>query len=465
MKNLFMLVSLFLPPVAISAQIISGGAGQSLVICNKTLEAWGNNSNGQLGNGTNINSNFPIQVNSLSDVTAGAAGVGFSIALKTDGTVWTWGGNLYGMLGNGTNADSNIPIQVSFLTDITAVSGGSYCSLALKNDGTVSVWGLNNWGQLGNGTNTNSNVPQQVSSLTGVTAIAAGEGYSLALKNDGTIWAWGWNGYGLLGNGTQNLTNSNIPMQVSSLTGITAIAASQYYALALKNDGTVWYWGSNLDSGQNVIYSNSPLQVSSLIGITAIAAGTTTALAVKNDGTIWAWGNNLGNGTNSTYTSIVPVQVTSLTGITAIAGADAYSLALKNDGTLWSWGINNLGQLGNGTNIDSNIPVQVLGLCQSITSINQIEEKEVAMNVFPNPTSRIITVNIIIPNAKAEFLLEVIDSFGKIVYSETIKEISLKLNKQIDFNMLPKGNYFIELQSTSTKFPLKKIEVKKIVLQ
>ena len=99
-----------------------------------------------------------------------------------------------GQLGNGTNTDSNVPVQVSSLTGITAIAGGGDHSLALKNDGTVWAWGWNGYGQLGNGTNTDSNVPVQVSSLTGIIAIAGGYGHSLALKNDGTVWAWGYNG-------------------------------------------------------------------------------------------------------------------------------------------------------------------------------------------------------------------------------------------------------------------------------
>jgi hypothetical protein len=154
-----------------------------------------------------------------------------SLALKDDGTVWAWGYNGYGQLGNGTNTDSNVPVQVSGLTGITAIAWGGSHSLALKNDGTVWAWGYNGYGQLGNGTNTDSNLPVQVSSLTGITVIAGGSRHSLALKNDGTVWAWGYNGYGQLGNGTN--TDSNVPVQVSGLTGITAIAGGGYHSLAI----------------------------------------------------------------------------------------------------------------------------------------------------------------------------------------------------------------------------------------
>src|SRR5215211_7833829 len=113
--------------------------------------------------------------------------------------VWAWGFNAFGPLGDPTIPESNTPVHVSNLSDVTAIAGGQHHSLALKNDGTVRAWGLNDFGQLGNGTNTTSATPMQVSNLSGVTAIAGGHYHSLALKNDGTVRAWGANIDGQLG--------------------------------------------------------------------------------------------------------------------------------------------------------------------------------------------------------------------------------------------------------------------------
>src|SRR5437867_2760812 len=111
------------------------------------------------------------------------------------------------------------------------IACGAYHSLAICSDSTVRTWGYNSWGQLGNGTNTDSNIPVQVSSLTSITSIAGGDIYSLALKNDGTVWAWGYNDSGQLGNGTNGpYSNSNVPVQVSSPAGITAISTGWYHS-------------------------------------------------------------------------------------------------------------------------------------------------------------------------------------------------------------------------------------------
>src|SRR2546422_521257 len=135
-----------------------------------------------------------------------AEGNTHSLAICSNGTVKAWGSNFDGELGNGTNTDSNIPVQVNNLTTVIAVTGGGYHSLALKSDGTVWACGRNYDGELGNGNYNNSNVPVQVSILSGVIALTSGGGWfhSLALKNDSTVWAWGKNDYGQLGNGNTN---------------------------------------------------------------------------------------------------------------------------------------------------------------------------------------------------------------------------------------------------------------------
>ena len=369
-----------------------------------TVEAWGSNSDGQLGNGsTGGSSDTPGQVSSLTDIKDVAAGGRHSLTLKNDGTVLAWGANYFGQLGNGsTGGSSNTPGQVSNLTDVKAIAISGPHSLALKNDGTVWAWGYNYYGQLGDGNsgidpNTNadfvSNTPVQASGLTDVKAIAAGEGFSLALKNDGTVWAWGNNFFGQLGDGnsgidpdsdTGDAVVSDTPVQVKGengvgfLTNVKAIAAGGGHSLALKNGGTVRAWGKNffgqLGDGSNTdrklpVTVTTPKGVP-FKGVSAIAAGANHSLALKTNGTMRAWGFNgegqLGDKSKTDRNVPLPVRTPGgsvFSGVEAIAGGETHSLALKTDGTVRAWGNNSNGELGDGNApTDRTTPVPVSGL-------------------------------------------------------------------------------------------------------
>jgi alpha-tubulin suppressor-like RCC1 family protein len=168
-----------------------------------TIWAWGHNHYGQLGDGTNTNNRAsPVQVQGLSGVTALAAGDRHTVALRQDGTVWAWGDNSLGQLGDGTNTPPTSPVQVQGLSGVTALAANGLHTVALRQDGTVWAWGFNFSGQLGDGTTTDRTSPVQVPGLSGVTALAAGGSHTLALRQDGTVWAWGNNGQGQLGDGT-----------------------------------------------------------------------------------------------------------------------------------------------------------------------------------------------------------------------------------------------------------------------
>ncbi|MDR6999281.1 HYR domain-containing protein [Neobacillus niacini] len=347
-----------------------------------TTFSWGNNEFGQLGDGTNIDSNVPVTVSGSVNFIAITGGIFHSLSILSDGLVRAWGANYSGQLGDGTLNDSNIPETVMALMNAIEVAAGVFHSLALLSDSTVRAWGDNFSGQLGDGTFNSSTVPVSVIGLTDAIAISAGLNHSLALLNDGTVRAWGGNFFGQLGNGTD--TTSNVPVTVIGLSNVIAIAAGGGHSLALLDEGTVRSWGenSNGELGDGSTTDRSiPVQVVGTGGsgflnnVIAIAAGEFHNLALLNDGTVLTWGNNeygqLGDGTNTS--SNVPVQVLGtggsgfLNNVVAIAAGGFHSLALLNDGTVVGWGNNESGQLGDGNNTDSDFPVPVSGLTNSIT--------------------------------------------------------------------------------------------------
>lgn len=348
---------------------IAGGGNHTIALkTDGTVLAWGLNSSGELGDGTTTITDsivpVPVPVVNLTNVTAIAAGFAFSVALKDDGTVWTWGASFDGQLGNGSLTESSVPVQVSNLSGVTAISAGAYHCIALKNDGTVVAWGDNSYGQAGDGTKIDRPIPVTVINLTGAAAISAGFAHNYALKNDGSVVAWGFNGDGEFGNG--DTTSSTTPVPISGLSNVAAITAGGFHGFAKKLDGTVWTWGKNLN-GQLGLgdFTNrlTPVQNTALTGVTALAGDFDHSLALQPDGTLLAWGENgvgqLGTGTRDT--SNVPVTV-GLSGVASFATGQFFSLAVKGDGTVFAWGFNATGQFGNGSLTGGAQAVEVLNL-------------------------------------------------------------------------------------------------------
>ncbi|MBA3281733.1 MAG: fibronectin type III domain-containing protein, partial [Acidimicrobiia bacterium] len=251
------------------------------------------------------------------------------------------------------------------------VSTGWYHSLIGRPDGTVAASGLNNVGQLGNNTTVDAKVPTVVPGLSGVTQVEAGYAHSLALRSDGTVWAWGYNNAGELGNNTT--VDSPVPVQVPGLSGVVSISTSYRHNLAVKSDGTVWAWGynSNGQLGNNsTVNSHVPIQVPNAFVLyagykmVAVSAGYLHSLTLRQDGTVSAFGlNNYGQlGNNSTIDSHSPVTATNVRSAVAISAGVAHNVVLRGDGAVWTFGYNGHGALGNNTTVNSSVAIVVPGL-------------------------------------------------------------------------------------------------------
>ena len=360
--------------------------------------AWGQNTFGQLGDGTIEESNSPVPVNGLHFVTSVAAGKRFSLALLADGTVRAWGSNVSGQLGNGSNTTSHVPVEVLGLSAVKSISAGGAFGLALLASGEVKSWGENESGQLGTGDTNERTVPVAVKTLKNVKSVSAGADHALALLSNGTVMAWGNNELGQLGTG--NTKSSDVPVAVKGLSGVAAVAAGGNFSVAVLSNGTVEAWGSDEVGQLGVLppeegFSDVPVQVSSLSDITAVAAGANHALALTGSGTVMAWGDDslgeLGNGKVG-GSQETPVEVGGLTGVQAISAGSQDSAALLGNGTLMTWGVNKFGTLGDGTSGEpSGVPVNVNG----ITKVASVSAGGTQMLAYGEP---IPTVTGVSPN-------------------------------------------------------------------
>ena len=345
-----------LPATARLTQVAAGEIHSLALAADGTAYAWGNNGSGRLGDGTTTNRTRPVAVAqgalpATARLTQVAAGEGHSLALAADGTAYAWGDNSSGQLGDGTTTDQTTPVAVAqgalpATARLTQVAAGQYHSLALAADGTAYSWGDNGSGQLGDGTTTNHTSPVAVAqgvlpTTARLVQVAAGDRHSLALAADGTLYAWGENADGQLGDGTY--TDRSAPVAVTMPAGVrfVQVSAGNAYSLALAADGTLYGWGRNgngqLGDGTTSQRLTPVAEASGTVAWTALAAGSLAnhSLVLGSGAAVYTAGYNgygeLGDGTTTSSSlflrNLAPLPVTLVSFVARPAGPATVQLA------------------------------------------------------------------------------------------------------------------------------------------
>ncbi|MFM2057677.1 MAG: hypothetical protein RLY71_2062 [Pseudomonadota bacterium] len=358
------------PSVTVKPMVAAGSGHSFALKSDGTVVSWGDQENGTLGNGVNSASStrHPQSVLGLSRITQIAAGRAHGLALSLDGKIFVWGANGSARLGLGSDGGAvATPVQLTSLSNIIAVAAGDTHSLALRSDGAIFTWGSNEAGQLGLGDTSLRMLPTQITQLSNVKSVAAGGQHSLALRSDGTVWAWGNNLDGQLGLG--DLISRTIPVRVTALAGrgtVVQLAAGGFHSMALMSAGTIHAWGSSLYGQVGGNYGSdvkTPALVTGINAAAEISAGELHSLTRLANGTMLSWGHagagRLGNGFSGvTKSTDVPQQV-QLAGAIAIAAGQSHSLAVMQDGRVACFGDNFFSACGRFEAIDFSVPVEV----------------------------------------------------------------------------------------------------------
>ncbi|MFB7475669.1 RCC1 domain-containing protein [Kitasatospora sp. NPDC056184] len=342
------------------------------------ISSWGDNTNGQLGDGGTVSRSTTQEIKGLENVVRVAAGSGHALAVTGDGELWGFGRNAFGQLGDGSTENRATPVRTVGLPGRvrTAGAGGGH-SAALLEDGTVWAWGAGFFCALGEANFGVQPVPVRVEGLEDVVDLAVGGAHNLALKADGTVWSWGRDDRGQLGDGPGSTREGRIvrsymtasfacrprPAAVEGLEPAVRMSAGGGHSLVVHADGTASVWGFN-DRGQlgdgTTVDRAAPQKIAGLHAVSQLVGAYHHTVALLADGTVWAWGLNDGGqlGDGTTADRAVPAPVPGLTGVKTIAagggGTDAapgnggHALALLADGSVQGWGWNNWGQLAAG---------------------------------------------------------------------------------------------------------------------
>jgi len=351
---------------------VSAGQSHTCGVTANGIMCWGLNGHGQLGDDTVVDRNRPAYVHNIGEGEYEISAGGAHTCMKSGAdSAWCWGANGEGQLGVGSTTESHVPQELTGWFRVVIVSTGGTHTCAIADEGTPTspyCWGSNSHRQVGIDGEAYYASPQPVSGTPtwNMRLIAAGGTHACGISTGGELLCWGGNEFGQLGTGTTEDTETPSVVDLGGTTVLTATAGGGH-TCAHRMDGVVQCWGRN-DRGQlgngTTTGSSIPVAVAELPGaVAAVSAGGEHTCALMASNAVYCWGRNsegqLGNA--AWEDSSRAVLVTGLErSVVRVSAGGAHTCALMDTGAIMCWGDNEFGQLGDGTNNSSSLPVGIL---------------------------------------------------------------------------------------------------------
>jgi alpha-tubulin suppressor-like RCC1 family protein len=374
-------------PDAIFSAVTAGGAHTCGLTVSGQTNCWGRGESGQLGVAPPVTTCLGDQAFPCGLVPfplAGApafvqlsAGGAHTCGLTSDGSAWCWGNNTNGQLGDGTLTARHTPMAVATSVKFASISAGFDHTCALSTDGAGWCWGANSRGQLGDSTTVRRSLPVAVRGMSGISLaqISAGGAefrtFTCGLSSTNTAYCWGANDRGQLGRGARDFTAHPLPGLVSGdVTFSTLVVGLGNHVCGLSTAGTAYCWGGNgngaLGDGTS-IDSFLPLAVPGGLVFSQLTAGGYAeaghTCGLTNTGAAYCWGDNdigaVGDGTMGGRR--IPVAVAGNHRFTSLSAGHRHTCGRRVDGLLFCWGSGRTGQLGTTSTASSATPLKVAG--------------------------------------------------------------------------------------------------------
>jgi alpha-tubulin suppressor-like RCC1 family protein len=355
-----------------TTSIAPGGQTNCAIRTGGAAYCWGDNSYGQLGDGTTTSRTAPTLVpgnytwSTLSTEDNSNANVGTTCGVTTTGAGYCWGSNNYGQVGDGTTTQRLVPTAISGGYTWSSISVGWTDVCGVTTSGAAYCWGYNNYGQDGTGNTTQNNSPTLVTGSHSWSRISVGMTTTCGVAIGGSGFCWGYDGHGNIGD--NNITQENNPTSVSGGYTWASITTGSYDACGVTTSGAGYCWGYNNNGQDGDGTSNQhqvPNPVSGSYTWSSISMGSLNACGLTTAGDVYCWGYNSGAIGDGTTTPKNPP--TAILGgnnkFSAVATGSDYSIntncAITTGGVEYCWGYNNFGQVGDRSTTARSKPTAV----------------------------------------------------------------------------------------------------------